>query len=271
MLKSYHPFAFFVSAWKYRELVLPLTRRRISARYRGSFLGMSWAILTPLMLLAIYTFIFSIVFQSKWGLESGNQTEFALVLFSGLILYSVFSDCVNEAPSLLVGNKLYIRQLVFPTEILAWTCVLGSLFNLAINSAILTIFYAIVMGPPPATLFLLPLIALPIVLMTLGAVWFLSSIGIFVQDLAQVVGLLTTALLFLSPIFYPASAVPESFQATYTLNPFVPILEMARDVIFSGELPAWQSLGKLFLGSWLFAWLGYIWFMKAKKGFADVV
>jgi lipopolysaccharide transport system permease protein len=240
-------------------------------RYRGSVLGVFWAVLNPLLMLAIYTFIFSVVLQIKWGLDPSNRSAFALFLFAGLILYSVFSDCVNEAPSLLIAHKLYIQQLVFPTEVLAWISVLGSLFNLAINWLILTIFYVIVVGVPSPTVLYLPLVAAPIVLLSLGAVWFISSIGLYLRDLGHVVGLLTTALLFLSPIFYPVAAVPAEFQDYYALNPFVHILEIARAVLFHASNPDWALLARSLLGSWLFAWLGFIWFMKAKKGFADVV
>jgi lipopolysaccharide transport system permease protein len=270
-LNSYNPLAPLALIWRYRELALPLAGRKISARYRGSLLGMLWAVLNPLLMLGIYTFIFSVVFQSKWGLDRGDKPEFALFLFSGLILYSVFSECLNEAPALLLNNKLYIKQLVFPTEILAWVTVLNGLFNLVINFVILVIFQTVVMGPPTPTLLYFPLIVLPIVLITLGSIWFVASIGIYLRDLGHIVRLFTTALLFLSPIFYPASRVPERFQAYYTLNPFGHLLEMSKGVLFYEKAPDPTLLGACLAGSWAFSWLGYMWFMRAKKGFADVV
>jgi lipopolysaccharide transport system permease protein len=270
-LNRYNPLAPLALIVRYRELVFPLTGRRISARYRGSLLGMLWAVLNPLLMLGIYTFIFSVVFQSKWGLDRGDRNEFALFLFSGLILYSVFSGCLNEAPSLLLNNKLYIKQLVFPTEVLAWVSVLSGLFDLVINFVILMVFHAVVLGTPALTLLYFPLIVLPVVLITLGSIWFVASIGIYLRDLGHIVGLVTTALLFLSPIFYPASAVPERFQAYYTLNPFAHILEMSKGALFYGQAPEPALLGACLAGSWAFSWLGYLWFMRAKKGFADVV
>ena len=270
-MNSYNPLAPLALIGRYRELALTLTGRRISARYRGSLLGMLWAVLNPLLMLGIYTFIFSVVFQSKWGIEQGDKPEFALFLFSGLILYSVFSECLNEAPSLLLNNKLYIKQLVFPTEILAWVSVLNGLFNLVINFVILVIFQTVVMGPPTPILLYFPLIVLPIVLITLGSIWFVASIGIYLRDLGHIVRLFTTALLFLSPIFYPASRVPERFQAYYTLNPFGHLLEMSKGVLFYEKAPDPTLLGACLAGSWAFSWLGYMWFMRAKKGFADVV
>ena len=270
-MRLHSPLAPGAITWKFRQLIVPLARRKIASRYRGSVLGMLWALLNPLIMLGIYTFIFSVVFQSKWGGAGDNQFEFALFLFSGLILYLVFSECVNEAPSLLVTNKLYIQQLVFPTEVLPWVSLYAALFNLAINWLILMIFYSVVVGLPSPTVLYMPLIALPIVFITVGAVWFISSIGLYLRDIAHVVGLLTTALLFLSPIFYPASAVPDAFQAYYSMNPFVPILEMSKGALFHGLPPDWPILGCELLGSWIFAWLGYTWFMHTKKGFPDVV
>jgi lipopolysaccharide transport system permease protein len=270
-VKIYSPFAPIAVAWRYKDLVIPLARRKVSARYRGSVLGMFWAVLSPVILLGIYTFIFSVVLQVKWNLEPGSRDQFALFLFSGMILYSVFSDCLNEAPSLMIGNKLYIRQLVFPVEVLPWVSVLSSLFSLGINFLILMTFYVLVLGPPSFSLIYLPLTTLPIVLLTLGGVWFFASIGVYLRDLGHVVGLLTTALLFLSPIFYPVSVVPADFRAYYEMNPFVHILEMSRGAIFHGAQPDWVLLAGCLFGSWLFAWLGYSWFMTTKKGFADVV
>ena len=265
------PLAPIAVAWRYRDLVIPLARRKVSARYRGSVLGMLWAVLSPVILLGIYTFIFSVVLQVKWNLDPGSRDQFALFLFSGMILYSVFADCLNEAPSLMIGNKLYIRQLVFPVEVLPWVSVLSSLFSLGINFLILMTFYGLVLGLPSLSLLYFPLTALPVVLLTLGAVWFFSSMGVYLRDLGHVVGLLTTALLFLSPIFYPATVVPADYRVYYEMNPFVHILEMSRGVIFQGAPPdGWLLAGCIF-GSWLFAWLGYSWFMATKKGFADVV
>ena len=222
-------------------------------------------------MLVIYTFVFSVVFQAKWGLESTDRSSFALFLFSGLILYSIFSDAVTEAPSLLVQNRLYIRQLIFPTEVLAWISILSGLFHFGINALILTLFYAWVIGPPSLTAFLLPLSTVPIVLLSLGAVWIVSSLGVHLRDLGHLVGLMTTALLFLSPIFYPASAVPDSLQPFYALNPFVSILENSRTLLFEHSIPRWNDWMGTTAGSWLFAWFGYFWFMKTKEGFADVV
>ena len=266
-----HPFAFLSAGLRHRQLIGRLARRRIEARYRGSVLGLAWTLLHPLLMLAIYTFVFSFVFEARWAAVAGQPGEFALFLFSGLIVYAIFSECVNEAPNLMLANETYIKQLVFPTEVLAWTMLLASLFSFVVNALLLLAFCALILGPPPASALWLPLIVLPVVLLTLGVAWFLSSLGVYIRDIGQVVGVLTTALLFLSPIFYPAAAVPESLRAWYFLNPFASILDMSKASLFYGAAPDWARLGWLTLAGWVAAWLGFAWFMKTKRGFADVL
>jgi lipopolysaccharide transport system permease protein len=222
-------------------------------------------------MLGIYTFIFSFVFKAKWNTSGFENTEFGLLLFSGLILYSVFNECTNEAPGLLVVNHVYIKQLIFPTEILPWVSLLTALFSFATSGLLLAAFYSIVHGAPPITALWLPAILFPIALITLGVAWFLSSIGLFLRDTAQVVGVLTTALLFMSPIFYPSSMIPDPYRHYYFLNPFARLLDISKGLLFAGTPPDWHQLLYLTLGSWVVAWLGYVWFMKTKHAFADAL
>jgi len=222
-------------------------------------------------MLGIYTFVFSFVFKAKWNIAGVENTEFGLLLFSGLILYTVFSECANEAPGLLVVNPVYIKQLIFPTEILAWVSLMSALFSFATSSLLLFVFYGFVHGLPPITALWLPAIVGPIALITLGVVWFLSSIGLFLRDVSQVVTVLTTALLFVSPIFYPSSMIPETWQPYYFLNPFARLLDISKGILFRGTPPDWQPLVWLTLGSWAVAWLGFVWFMKSKHAFADAL
>ena len=267
----YQPHSFLWTGWKHRQLIARLTWRKIEARYRGSILGLLWTLLHPLMMLAIYTFIFSFVFKAKWYMPGGERAEFALFLFSGMIVYAIFAECVNEAPGLMLANQIYIKQLIFPTEILAWVSLATSLFGFFVNSLLLLIFYIAVLGNPPISSLWLPLLIAPVALATLGVIWFLSSIALFLRDIAHVVGVLTTALLFLSPIFYPSSVIPDRFRSYYYLNPFASILDMSKEALFHGAAPDWATLAAFTLGGWVVAWLGYIWFMKTKRTFADVL
>lgn len=265
------PLALFRSSWQHRRLILRLAKREVAARYRGSMLGVVWAVLTPLLMLAVYTFVFTTIFQARWGTAGDSRGEFALLLFCGLILFTVFSECVNRAPGLLLENVSYIKKVVFPLEILPVVGLVVALFNAALSFAILALFYLIVLGLPPLTVLLLPLVLAPLCLMTLGVSWFLAASGIFLRDLRQVVGVGVSVLMFLSPIFYPITAVPERFRAVIHLNPLTGILEQARDLLFWGRIPSVQEWGLATLAGFLCAWLGYAWFAKTRRGFADVV
>lgn len=265
------PFALFQTAWHHRALILRLTRHEIDARYRGSMLGIVWALLTPLLMLAVYTFVFTVVFQARWGTAGSNSTEFALLLFSGLVLFNIFSECLNRAPGLLLENVSYIKKVVFPLEILALVTLAVALFNAAIGLAILLVFYVAALGLPPATALLLPIVVAPLCLLTLGVSWFLASAGVFLRDIRQVVGVAVTVLMFLSPIFYPLTAVPERFRALIHLNPMTAILEQSKDLLFWGRIPSPLEWLVATLAAWGCAWLGYLWFMKTRRGFADVV
>lgn len=266
----YHPLCFLCCGWRHRALIRRLVWRKIQAQYRGSVFGLLWTLLQPLLLLAVYTFVFSIVFRARWG-EVGSNTEFALFVFSGMILYAVFSRCANESPSLLASHQTYIKQLVFPSEVLPWVSAIAALFDFVVGLGLLIVFRLGLGEPVPATSLLLPLMILPTLLLTLAFVWLIAPLGVFLKDVSQVVGLFTTSLLFLSPIFYPLSRIPEWLQPYFRLNPFVGILEMARGSLFQGRLPDWEALATLTGLTWLGAWLGYAWFMRSKSSLADAL
>lgn len=265
------PLAPLQSIWRHRLLVLRLARRDLEARYRGSVLGLFWAVLTPLLMMGVYTFVFSVVFQARWGNSTGGKAEFALLLLSGLILFTIFSDCVARAPGLMLENVSYIKKVVFPLEILPAVTLAVALANATIGFVILEIFAALLFGVPPLTTLLFPLILLPLCLFTLGVTWFLSSLGVFLRDIKQMVGVLVTVLMFLSPIFYPVSAIPEAYRPLILLNPLTLLLEHAREALFWGRVPnplEWLACTAV---AALVAWLGYVWFQKTRKAFADVV
>jgi lipopolysaccharide transport system permease protein len=270
-LSTHNPFSFLETGWKHRQLILRLTRRRIEAQYRGSMLGALWLVLQPLLILALYTFVFSALFKARWDLPGVAEPRFAVVLFSGLILYTLLTTCLNQAPRLLETHRSYIKQTLFPTEVLSWVVLAHALFDFLVGLVLLAALYFGMMGPPPLTSLLLPLVVAPILLAALGLTWFFSSLGVFLKDLSQLIGVMTLALLFLSPIFYPAAIVPERLQFYYRLNPLAGLLEMSRGLLFTGSLPDWVALTTLTALGWLVAWFGYLWFMKTKKGFADAL
>lgn len=265
------PLAPLLSLWRHRLLIARLTRRELAGRYRGSFLGMVWAVLTPFMMLAVYTFIFSTVFQTRWSAGSQDVGEYALFLFAGLTLFNILADNLNRSPGLMLENLNYIKTLVFPLEVMPIVTVSASLVTAGINMLVLFAFYIPVFGVPPVTVLLLPLVLIPFCLLVLGLCWFLSAAGVFLRDIRQFIAVATTLLLFLSPVFYPAAAVPEKLRLVMDINPLTPILEAWRACLFGGGALDPLVFGKALLVGWLVAWAGHAWFFKTRPAFADVV
>ena len=265
------PLGFIKSGWSNRKLVIRLARREIESRYRGSFLGIIWSVLVPVIMLFVYAFVFTVVFQAKWEIPAGGKGHFVLLLFTGLIVFNIFSECLNRAPGLLIAHVSYIKKVVFPLEILPWVTLLVALFNAVISYLVLAVAYLFLLGLPPVTAFYLPLMILPILFFSLGLTLFFSSVGIFIRDLQQLMGLITMVIMFLSPLFYPLSALPESFRNYIRFVPLALAIEESRKVLFLGHAPNMIVWAAYLACSWIVAWLGFVWFMKTKKGFADVV
>ena len=259
------------SFWRNRGLIASLTQREIIGRYRGSALGIVWSFFNPLLMLTVYTFVFSVVFKARWTSTSESKTEFALILFTGLIIFNLFAECISRAPSLVLGNANYVKKVVFPLEILPWVVMWSAIFHFCISLLVWLCFYLLFFGLPHTTSLLIPLVLLPLVFFTMGISWLLASLGVYLRDTAQIIGVLVTCLMFLSPIFYPASSLPSDFQYFLRLNPLTPAIELARDLLVWGKPPDWPLLLVYYLASGLVAWCGFAWFQKTRKGFADVV
>lgn len=259
------------SLWRNRNMIRALVQREVVGRYRGSFMGILWSFFNPVFMLVVYTFVFSVVFKARWAGGSDSKTEFALILFAGLIMFNLFAECLNRSPTLILANANYVKKVVFPLEILPWVAVGSALFHMAISLVVWLIAYIFLFGAPHLTVLLFPLIVLPLIFLIMGLTWALASLGVYLRDVAQFIGILTTVLMFLSPIFYPASALPEKYQHLLMLNPLTPTIEYARDVLFWGRTPDFTILGIYLMGSVVVAWLGFAWFQKTRKGFADVI
>jgi lipopolysaccharide transport system permease protein len=265
------PAEMVASAWRNRSLILALIQRDVIGRYRGSMLGALWSFFHPLLMLAIYTFVFSVAFGARWSAGGDSKAEFAIVLFAGLLVFNLFSECVNRAPTTIVANTNFVKKVVFPLEILPWVVMGSALFHALISLIVWLVFYAILLGLPHPSACLLPLVIFPLVLFTMGISWLLASLGVYLRDVTQVVGIGTTALLFLSPIFYPASSLPEQYRWLLAFNPMTPSIEQARDVLVWGRAPDWTVLGTTMAAASVIAWLGFAWFQRTRKGFADVL
>jgi lipopolysaccharide transport system permease protein len=273
VVRHLDPIAMLGNLWKHRELVHRLTTQEVLQRYRGSFLGIVWSFITPILMLSVYAFVFSIVFQARWGEPNGSSrpAEFALTLFAGLIPFGVFAEVVNRAPSIVLSTPNYVKKVVFPLEILPVVAVGSAVVQSLISGAILLLASIVFLGQVSWTVVLLPLAYMPLVFLTLGLAWFLASLGVYVRDIGQVIGVVTQVLFFLSPIFYPVSAVPERLRFILYCNPMTAILGEFRRAMLWGVPPAWGVWAGLTVATSVVALLGYAWFMQTKKGFADVM
>lgn len=268
---SASPVEMCASLWRNRELIKASAKRDVLGRYRGSALGLLWSFFNPLFMLAVYTFVFSVVFKARWNAGSDSKTEFALLLFAGLIVFNLFAECINRAPGVITSNVNYVKKVVFPLEILPVVALMSALFHGLISLGVWLLAYLVLFGLPHATTLYLPLVIIPMLMFILGLSWLLSSLGVYLRDVSQFVVLITTVLMFLTPIFYPVTALPEQYRYFLYINPLTTAVEQARDVMFFGKYPKFSELGMLWLGGGGVAWLGFAWFQKTRKGFSDVL
>jgi lipopolysaccharide transport system permease protein len=260
------------SIWRNRQLIAQMTRREVAGRYKGSVMGLAWSFFNPVFMLAVYTFVFSVVFKARWGLGGEeSKTQFAVVLFVGMIVHSLLAEVLNRAPGLILGNVNYVKKVVFPLEILPVVSMGAALFHSLVSLGVLLIAFALFNGYLHWTAVLAPLVVLPLVILTLGLAWMLASIGVFLRDVGQTIGIVTTVMLFLAPVFYPVTALPEELRPWLMANPLTFIIEQAREVLVWGHLPNWLGLAIYTLAAAVVAWAGYAWFQKTRKGFADVL
>jgi len=267
---SISPKAMVQSLVKNRSLIYQMSKREVVGRYKGSVMGLLWSFFNPILMLTVYTFVFSQIFGARWG-AGVSQIEFAGILFAGLIVYGVFSECITRAPVLIISNVNYVKKVVFPLEILPWVAMGSSLFHAIISLFVLVAFYLFVHGSLSWTVALLPLVLLPFALFVMGLSWLLASLGTYVRDIGQAVGIVVMAMMFLSPIFYPASSFPESYQTLFYINPLTFIIEQTREVLLWGNAPDWGGLLLYLIASTTVFWLGFAWFQKTRRGFADVL
>jgi len=268
---SSSPKEILISIWRNRELIYALVQREVLGRYRGSFIGILWSFFNPVIMLLIYTFVFSVVFKARWNEDSESKTEFALILFAGLIVFNLVSECINRSPRLILENINYVKKVIFPLEILPIVSLGSALFQSLISFIVWLLAYIIFFGPPHLTILLTPLVIIPLLFFILGISWILAAFGVYLRDISQFVGVAMTLLLFMSPIFYPLSAIPEHYQFFIQLNPISPTIEQIRQVLYWGEVPSPRVWCICFLASLIVALIGFTCFQKTRKGFADVL
>ena len=259
------------SLWRNRGLIWALTKREVLGRYRGSVMGILWSFFNPLLMLGVYTFVFSTVFKARWAGGSDSKTEFALLLFAGMLVFGIFSECVNRAPSLILSNPNYVKKVVFPLEILPIVSLGAALFHLLVSLLVWVLFYLVAFGVPKAGILLLPITLFPFAIFVLGLSWLLAALGVYLRDISQFVGVVVMALMFLSPIFYPLSSLPEGYRELVALSPITAAVDQARDLMFWGKPLVWDSRLVQLAISLVIGCAGFAWFQQTRRGFADVI
>ena len=248
-----------------------MSKREVIGRYKGSILGLAWSFFNPLLMLLIYTIVFNTIFQSRWNSGSDSKTEFALVLFVGMIMHGILAEVLVRTPGLIIANVNYVKKVVFPLEILSWVMMGSNLFHALVSLIVWMLIYLVANHNIQWTVVFLPIVLAPLVLFAMGLSWLLSSLGVYIRDTGQVTVVIASVLMFLSPVFYPITRLPEPYQMLLFLNPTTFIIEEARNVLIWGKFPNFTGLVIYYLVSIIFAWLGFVWFQKTRKGFADVL
>ncbi|KIL38718.1 hypothetical protein SD70_24630 [Gordoniibacillus kamchatkensis] len=260
----------FINLWNHRSLIKQFTVRDVSLRYKGSLLGIVWSFITPLLMLIIYTYVYSEIFKAKWNVGNESKLDFALIIFCGIATYNLFGETISRAPHLIIGHSNYVKKVVFPLEILPISILFSSFINFLISFCIL--FLGIILfSHLHLASFLFLIILFPYLLMISGLSLFLSALGVYLRDIGQLIGVIVQALMLLSPIFYPKSVIPQSFQFLYNLNPISYVIEEMRNITIFGFSPNWGELLMQSLFGLIIFILGHYFFERSRKGFADVL
>jgi lipopolysaccharide transport system permease protein len=268
------PMALMRSLVRNRQLISQMTKREVIGRYKGSVMGLLWSFLNPIFMLLVYTFFFSVIFKARWGVVDGveeSKTQFAVILFVGIIVHGLFAETLNRSPLLITNNVNFVKRVIFPLEILPIVNLGAALFHSLISLMVLLIAFVAFNHYLPWTIIFVPLVLLPLLIISLGFSWMLASLGVFLRDVGQTIGIFTTVMMFLSPVFFPISAMPEKYRPMIMANPLTFIIEQAREVLIWGHYPDLLGIGIYTLAASVIAWVGFIWFQKTRKGFADVL
>lgn len=258
--------------WLQHQLFLKLLRRDFAERYRGSFLGATWSLLLPLLSLLVFTFFFGVIFKMRWtGWGNGSLSDLALILFVGMALYNFLAECLGRAPSLILAHQNYVKNVIFPLEMLPAVMVTSALLTLGVTLSVILLLQLTMGTGLTWTVLLLPVMVLPLILFVLGLSWFLSSLGVFIRDIQQLTVPLVQLMMFMSPVFYPVSVLPESVRPWLLFNPLALVIEQTRGIVLFGYSPAWIPYLLCLGASLLVALLGAYWFARTRKGFADVL
>lgn len=265
------PVKFLSNLFRHRRLILQFAQQEFVSRFKGSFLGLLWALLLPLLMLLVYTFVFSVVFKGKWGSPEDQQTPlFALMLLAGLVPFNIFSESVTSSPRLILSQPNLVKRVVFPLEILPVSRLLAGVYQ-GMLSFVVLLLGILFLGDLNWKFLFFPITLIPLCLLTLGLSYAFAALGVFIRDVSQIINVVVTFVLFLSPVFYPLTAVPKKFGSYLALNPLAWMIEDFRNTVMTGSLPSMNGLALLWAFSFLVCVSGYAIFMRVKHAFADVM
>lgn len=254
---------------RHTYLIWQMAKREILGRYKGSVLGLGWSLLYPLLLLATYTFVFRLIFKARWPGVDDHPGNFALNIFAGLVLFTLFSEVVGRAPRAVVDQPNLVKRVIFPLEVLPWVGVAGAVFHAALSLAVLLGGVLLMQGALTPSALATPLIMLSMLPMLLCMGWLLAGFGVFLRDIGQMVAPVLNVMMFLTPILYPASALPLRIQPWLVVNPLTLPIESLRSALLLGQWPAWGSLLLYSLVWTVLAALAAFGFWRLRPSFAD--
>lgn len=261
----------FAALADHRSLTVELARRDILGRYRGASFGLLWSLISPFLMLMIYTFAFGTVMGGRWPQVEEGDTSFSIILFAALIVHGFFSECLVKSPTLITANPNFVKRVIFPIDILPWPLVLSALFHTCTTLLVFLVLRLVMDGQVAWTTVFFPLVMLPLVVLCLAMSWFLAALGVYLRDITQVTPLLSLALLFLSTAMMPLSSVPQDYRWIFMLNPLSFIIDQSRAVLLWGELPDWQGLGIYLAVALALVYAARYFFATTRRGFADVI
>ena len=261
----------FSALREFRNLTRELTRRDILGRYRGASFGLLWSLIGPLLMLAIYTVAFGKILGARWNQASGDTAAFGMVLFLGILTHGFFAECLTRAPRLMLDNVNYVKRVIFPLHVLPWSVVLAGLFHMLMNIVVFVVLNLVLFGKFSPYIVFVPLVILPLVLLTVAVCWIFASLGVYIRDISQATPVIATAMLFLSSAIVPVDTLPRHYQVIFHLNPLTFFIDQMRDVALWGRFPDWNGLLVATVVSVVVMYLSYAWFRLTSKGFADVL
>ncbi len=256
--------------WRNRNLIRSMVRRDILGRYRGSFGGVFWTVLNPLLLMATYFFVFGIVLRARFQGDP-SRAGFVLYFLCGMLPWLAFSEAAGRAPFIILEYRNFVKKLVFPLETLPVNLVAAGMVTQVFALGVFVIGLLIARGGLPATVLWLPVLLIPQLLFTAGVCWFLAALGVYVRDLGQINGFLLTLWFFLTPICYPTESLPREALFILSKNPMFVLVTGYRDIFLGAHAPSFGPVWKLWVLSGILFLAGHAWFYKLKKNFADVI